>query len=125
MHVQPMCLNAAKMSKSDGNMVFVRNALASTPPEALRLYLLDRHYRTRYDHDEVRLARALERQRRLAERLGAPARSDAIGRDRATREVIAALEDDLDVPGAMRALERHVREADEAQRASLRAIAHR
>ncbi|MBI2325749.1 MAG: cysteine--tRNA ligase [Chloroflexi bacterium] len=125
MHVQPMCLNAAKMSKSDGNMVFVRNALAATPPEALRLYLLDKHYRKRYDHDEVRLGRALERQRRLAERLGAPVRSDAIGRDRATREVMAALEDDLDVPRGMKALERHARTADDTERGSLRAIAHR
>ncbi|MBI2982734.1 MAG: cysteine--tRNA ligase [Chloroflexi bacterium] len=125
MHVQPMCLNAAKMSKSDGNMVFVRNALAATPPEALRLYLLDKHYRKRYDHDEVRLGRALERQRRLAERLGAPVRSDAIGRDHATREVMAALEDDLDVPRGMKALERHARTADDTERGSLRAIAHR
>ncbi len=124
MHVAPMCLNAAKMSKSVGNMIFVRSALVSTSPEALRLYLLDKHYRARYDHDELRLARAVERQRRLAERLGPPVRSDAIGRDRATREVIAALEDDLDIPLAMRLLERHARGADDALRASLRAVAH-
>ncbi|MBM4434609.1 MAG: cysteine--tRNA ligase, partial [Chloroflexi bacterium] len=74
MHVAPMRLNAAKMSKSDGNMVFVRDALDRTGPEALRLYLLDKHYRRRYDHDEVRLARAAERQRALARRLGAPKR---------------------------------------------------
>ncbi len=125
MHVQPMCLNAAKMSKSDGNMIFVRNALASTPAEALRLYLLDKHYRARYDHDEVRLGRAVEPQRRLTERLGAPARSDAIGRDSATREVMVALEHDLDIPHAMKALERHARTADGTRRASLRAVAHR
>jgi L-cysteine:1D-myo-inositol 2-amino-2-deoxy-alpha-D-glucopyranoside ligase len=123
MHVAPMCLNAAKMSKSDGNMVFVREALKRTGPEALRLYLLDKHYRKRYDHDELRLARAVERQRALAERLGTPQRSDAIGRDRATRDVMAALEDDLDIPNAVKLLERHARGASDAVCASLRAVA--
>ncbi len=123
MHVAPMCLNAAKMSKSDGNMVFVREALKRTSPEALRLYILDKHYRKRYDHDELRLARAIERQGALAERLGAPARGDAIGRDRVTRDVMAALEDDLDIPRAIRSLERHAARADDGARASLRAVA--
>lgn len=123
MHVAPMCLNAAKMSKSDGNMVFVRDALERTSPQVLRLYLLDRHYRKRYDHDEVRLARAGERQRVLAERLGRPRRDDALGRDRATRDVVAALDDDLDVPRAIALLERGARTADERARASLRSLA--
>ena len=123
MHVAPMRLNAAKMSKSDGNMVFVRDALRRASPEALRLYLLDVHYRRRYDHEELHLQRAIDRQRALAERLGAPTPSDRIGRDAATREVLAALDDDLDIPRAMRLLERHARRADGLARASLRAIA--
>jgi len=123
MHVAPMCLNAAKMSKSDGNMVFVRAALERTGPHALRLYLLDRHYRRRYDHDEVRLGRAVERQRALAERLGRPTPEDAIGRDAATRAVMSALEDDLDVPRAIRSMERAARSADDRARGSLRALA--
>ena len=123
MHVAPMCLNAAKMSKSDGNMVFVRDALERTGPEALRLYLLDRHYRRRYDHDEVRLGRAVERQRALAQRLGRPTSRDAIGRGRATAEVMAALDADLDTPRAIALLERASRSADERSRPSLRAVA--
>jgi L-cysteine:1D-myo-inositol 2-amino-2-deoxy-alpha-D-glucopyranoside ligase len=125
MHGALMCLNAAKMSKSDGNMVFVRDALRRASPEALRLYLLDVHYRRRYDHDELRLQRAIERQRAFAARLGAPAAADPIGRDAATREVLGALDDDLDIPRAMRLLERHARKADGAARVSLRAVAHR
>jgi len=39
------------------NMVFVRDALKKTSPQALRLYLLDVHYRRAFDHDEERLAR--------------------------------------------------------------------
>jgi len=122
-HVGLVRLGGAKMSKSDGNMVFVRDALDRVSPEALRLYLLDVPYRRPFDHDERRLARAAERQRRLAADLGAPRRSDALGRDAATREVLAALEDDLDVPRAIRLLERHARSANETGRASLRAIA--
>ena len=117
-------LGGKKMSKSDGNMVFVRDALARVSPQALRLYLLDGHYRRAFDHDEARLARATERQRVLAERLGAPKRSDRIGRDAASRAAMAALEDDLHVERAIRLLERHARTANDASRASLRAIAH-
>jgi len=124
-HVAPMRLNAAKMSKSDGNMVFVRDALRRVGPEALRLYLLDVHYRRRYDHDELRLARAVERQRALAQRLGPPRRGDRIGRDAATREVLSALEDDLHADRAMRSLEGVARSADDGARSSIRAIARR
>lgn len=123
MHVAPVRLNAAKMSKSDANMVFVRHALERASPEALRLYLLDLHYRKPLDHDEAELARAARRQATLAERLGLPARSDAIGRDAATRTVIAALEDDLNTPRAIRELERGARSDDARARASLRAVA--
>jgi L-cysteine:1D-myo-inositol 2-amino-2-deoxy-alpha-D-glucopyranoside ligase len=37
-HVAPMLLGGQKMSKSTGNMVFVRNALRETHPDGLRLY---------------------------------------------------------------------------------------
>jgi L-cysteine:1D-myo-inositol 2-amino-2-deoxy-alpha-D-glucopyranoside ligase len=124
-HAGLVRLDMAKMSKSDGNMVFVRDALDRVPPEALRFYLLDGAYRRPFDHDEPRLARAVERQAALAERLGRPERADAIRRDAATRAVIAALEDDLDLPRAIRALERGARDASGSSRASLRAVAHR
>ena len=118
MHVAPMLLRGAKMSKSDGNMVFVRDALdrASTP--ALRLYLLDRRYRLPYDHDEDALARAGTRTQVLADALGrGPA---ALTRNDAT----LALDDELDTHEAIRALERRARRPmTERARASLRATA--
>jgi L-cysteine:1D-myo-inositol 2-amino-2-deoxy-alpha-D-glucopyranoside ligase len=123
MHVGLVRLDAAKMSKSDGNMVFVRDALKRVTPEALRLYLLDVRYRRPLDHDEAVLARAAERQRALAERLGTPSAKDRIGRDPATRDVLAALDEDLGTPRAIRLLERHARRADDRTRASLRAVA--
>ena len=121
-HGGMMKLGGEKMSKSDGNMIFVRDALRRVSPEALRLYLLDVHYRRAFDHDEGRLERATQRAARLATDLGRG--RAALGRDRASRTVMALLEDDLDTPRAMRALEKAARaDPDMKTRASLRAIA--
>jgi cysteinyl-tRNA synthetase len=117
-----MELGGKKMSKSDGNMVFVRDALRTTDPRALRLYLLDRHYRRPFDHDEALLDRARLRQRALAEAFGR-GRSGPIGRDRDSRAALAALENDLDVARALRIIERSAPRADAATRSSLHAIA--
>ena len=121
-HVAPMQLGGKKMSKSDGNMVFVRDALQTTDPRALRLYLLDRHYRKPFDHDEALLDRARLRQKALADAFGR-GRVGPIGRDRDSRAALAALENDLDVPRALRIIERSAPRADAATRASLHAVA--
>jgi len=121
-HVAPMQLGGKKMSKSDGNMVFVRDALKTTDPRALRLYLLDRHYRKPFDHDEALLDRARLRQRALADAFGR-GRVGPIGRARDSRAALAALENDLDVPRALRIIERSAPRADAAARASLHAVA--
>jgi len=122
MHTGPVRLGAEKMSKSVGNMVFVRTALETTTRQALRLYLLDRHYRRPFDHDEVKLARAGERAGALAEALGrGPV--GPLGRDAATREALAALDDDLDTGEAIRVLERAARTASARAKPSLRRVA--
>ncbi|HET8569311.1 MAG TPA: class I tRNA ligase family protein [Candidatus Limnocylindria bacterium] len=121
LHVAPMLLGGRKMSKSDGNMVFVRDALERVSPRALRLYLLDRHYRKPHDHDERKLAEDARRADAIAAALGrGPAR---LGNDDASRAALAALERDLDLPSALRVIERAAPRADPAARASLRAIA--
>ncbi|HEV8671200.1 MAG TPA: class I tRNA ligase family protein [Candidatus Limnocylindria bacterium] len=124
MHTGPVLLKAEKMSKSRGNMVFVRTALETVTPQALRLYLLDRHYRLSFDHDEARLVRAGERASTLADALGRGA-VGPLGRDAATREVLAALDDDLDTRTAIRALERGARRASAGVKRSLRHVARR
>ena len=121
MHVASVRLNAAKMSKSDGNMVFVRDALERASPQAVRLYLLDLHYRRPFDHEDSWLARSVDRQRALAARLGVGP-VGPIGRDRPTRAVLAALDRDLDTAGAIRELERQAKNDDPAVRASLRGV---
>jgi cysteinyl-tRNA synthetase len=122
MHTSPVRLEAEKMSKSLGNMIFVRTALEMTTRQALRLYLLDRHYRRPFDHDEAELMRAGERAAALAESLGRGP-GGPLGSDAATREVLAALDDDLDTRTAIRALERAARRANPRTRSSLRRVA--
>ena len=122
-HAAPVRLGGEKMSKSLGNMIFVREALRTTTPQALRLYLFDLHYRRAFDHDEARLTRARERAERLARELGrGPMR---LGADAATRSILAALDADLDSPRAIRLLERAARDAAAAARPSLRYVARR
>src|SRR2546428_570960 len=124
-HVAPMRLGGAKMSKSDGNMVFVRDALKKTSPQALRLYLLDVHYRRAFDHDADRLARAGRRADALAKLLGR-GRLGPIENDASTQNVLAALDDDLHAERAIRALERHARrDLAPDSWASLRTIARK
>jgi L-cysteine:1D-myo-inositol 2-amino-2-deoxy-alpha-D-glucopyranoside ligase len=125
MHIAPMRLRGKKMSKSDGNMVFVRDVLKKVTPQALRLYLLDVHYRRPFDHDRDRLARAGERARALAASLGR-GRLGPIERDSATYDVLGPLEDDLHAERAIRNLERHARrDLDPDAAASLRTIARK
>jgi cysteinyl-tRNA synthetase len=112
------------MSKSLGNMVFVRTALETTSRQALRLYLLDSHYRRPFDHDDSELVHAGERAAALAEALGRGPVGPP-GRDLTTREVLAALDDDLDTRTAIRALEHGARNASPAAKPSLRHVARR
>jgi L-cysteine:1D-myo-inositol 2-amino-2-deoxy-alpha-D-glucopyranoside ligase len=123
-HVSAVRLGGEKMSKSLGNMVFVRDALKTTTPQALRLYLFDLHYRRPFDHDETRLAHARERAASLAASLGRGA-VGPLARDAATRSVMAALETDVDAPRAIRALERGAKIVPASARPSLRFIARR
>jgi L-cysteine:1D-myo-inositol 2-amino-2-deoxy-alpha-D-glucopyranoside ligase len=124
-HIAPMRLGGKKMSKSDRNMVFVRDTLKKTSPEALRLYLLDVHYRRPFDHDPVRLARARRRADALAKSLGR-GRLGPIEDDPASHEVMRELEGDLHTERALRALEKHARRDPSPKvAASLRTIARR
>ena len=107
-HVDMVRLDGEKMSKSEGNMVFVRDLLRSHSPDALRLYLLGTHYREPLDFDE----RVLARQERVAETIaraaGTPVRSSSTP-DAELADVIAdfdrALHDDLDTPRAVQIIE--------------------
>lgn len=51
-HVAMVCYQGEKMSKSLGNLVFVRDVVRTQTADALRLYLLSHHYRQPFEYLE-------------------------------------------------------------------------
>ncbi|MCC5794996.1 MAG: cysteine--tRNA ligase [Chromatiales bacterium] len=91
----------AKMSKSLGNIVLVRQLLEKAPGEAVRLALLSAHYRQPLDWNDEVLAEALRKLDRLYGALRDVAADEAAMPDPG---FIAALEDDINTPRALAAL---------------------
>jgi len=92
-----------KMSKSLGNFYTVRELLDAFPGEALRLVLLETHYRQPLDFSKAKAAEA----RHVLDRLYTPLREAAEvepAEVEAPFPVLAALEDDLNTPLALRHL---------------------
>jgi L-cysteine:1D-myo-inositol 2-amino-2-deoxy-alpha-D-glucopyranoside ligase len=88
------------MSKSLGNLVFVSELVKESDPMAVRLALLDHSHRAPWEWNEGVLTAAterLDRWRQAAE----PGPVD----DAARAEVRAALDDDLDLPRALEAVD--------------------
>jgi L-cysteine:1D-myo-inositol 2-amino-2-deoxy-alpha-D-glucopyranoside ligase len=104
-HVGLVWMDGEKMSKSRGNMAFVRDLLPRFGADALRFYLLGNSYRQRLEYQEPALMEAAERWRSIA----AACRSTddgpgtARGQDLCER-ILASLDDDLDTPAALNAI---------------------
>jgi cysteinyl-tRNA synthetase len=95
MHNEFVQVEGAKMSKSLGNFVTIRDLLADWPGEVLRLNMLKMHYRSPADwtlKGVEESARTLDDWYRVA--------ADASG-DKPAGAVIAALSDDLNTPQAI------------------------
>ena len=88
------------MSKSLGNLVFVDRLRESWDPRAIRLAILEHHYRHSWDWDDTLLPRA---QVRLDRWLGGAGRAGPDSKGQA--EVRDALDDDLDTPVALAAVD--------------------
>ncbi len=94
MHVAMVFMDGHKMSKSRGNLVFVDKLRAEHDPRAIRLGLIEHHYRIEWEWDEGLMAR---NERRLEAWMAAASSSD----DSLLADVRAALDDDLDSPRAV------------------------
>jgi L-cysteine:1D-myo-inositol 2-amino-2-deoxy-alpha-D-glucopyranoside ligase len=96
-------LDGEKMSKSKGNLVFVSALRESgVDPMAIRLALLDHHYREDWDWNDELLVSAQSRLNRWREavRLDAGLNADGV-----LAQVRAALAHDLDAPAALAAVD--------------------
>ena len=94
MHVAMVSMDGHKMSKSRGNLVFVDKLRTMHDPRAIRLGLIEHHYRVEWEWDDELMAR---NERRLSTWRSAASASDAS----LLSEVRAALDDDLDTPRAV------------------------
>ncbi len=98
LHVGLVGLGGTKMSKSLGNLVFVSDLLKDHEPMAVRLALLDHHYRFDWEWEGRDLAGA---EARLVRWRAAPTGDT----DEALAAVRRCLDDDLDTPAALAALD--------------------
>jgi len=97
MHQSCVHLNGEPMSKSTGNLIFVHDLVAKHEPMIVRLAVLSKHYRTtEWEWEPSLLSDATDRLRRW--------RSSGVGEGPldAVRE---ALDNDLDVPTALAAID--------------------
>ncbi|HEV2360460.1 MAG TPA: cysteine--tRNA ligase, partial [Acidimicrobiales bacterium] len=96
MHVGMVRLDGVKMSKSLGNLVFVGDLLASHDPNVVRMAIISQHYRGSWDWNHGLIGEATARL----------ARWRAAGEGKgALDEVRDRLDDDLDTPGAIAAID--------------------
>ena len=101
MHVAMVRMDGEKMSKSLGNLVFVDALRREHDPRAIRLAIIEHHYRDSWEWDDTVMARADAR----LERWLAAAGSGGGAPGKALDEVRAALDDDLDTPRALAAID--------------------
>jgi L-cysteine:1D-myo-inositol 2-amino-2-deoxy-alpha-D-glucopyranoside ligase len=101
-HVAMVRMDGEKMSKSLGNMVFVRDLLRRYSPNAVRVYLLRHHYRAVWEWSPGELDSAAS----LASHLEASARAADTSAGEVRDIFASALADDLDTPRAVQTLTR-------------------
>ncbi|NNN00312.1 MAG: cysteine--tRNA ligase [Acidimicrobiaceae bacterium] len=99
LHVGLVGLDGTKMSKSLGNLAFVSDLAERSEPAAVRVALLDQHYRRDWEWRDELLSRAQSKLATWRSTLTS-ARSSSL-----LDEVRAALDDDLDTPGALRVID--------------------
>lgn len=108
LHVAPLLLYGEKMSKSLGNLIFARDLVKKHSPAAVRLVLLNYHYgiggewREELWHDAKTLAEDLKQY--VSSNKGNTKRG-------LLNEVRAAIDNNLDTPTILKALQMHIEES--------------
>jgi len=112
MHVGMVRLDGEKMSKSLGNLVFVSDLLKDWDPAAIRLAIIAQHYRNDWDWEDGLLELADARITRWRAGAGRGSGDAALG------EVRVALDDDLDTPSALAAIDKAAAAGHDVSRAA-------
>jgi cysteinyl-tRNA synthetase len=100
-HNSFVTVDGQKMSKSLGNVLLVRELLAQAPGEAIRLALLSTHYRKPLDWNARRLQGARDSLRKYYEALARFEHLPELPQTAPDTEVLEALRNDLNIPGAL------------------------
>jgi cysteinyl-tRNA synthetase len=127
-HTGMLNVNGTKMSKSLGNVLRIRDALASYTPEELRFVFANTNYRRTASYSRSQLLQARSKLRAMREavrRLGACSSKRGAGKhdmrllkelSRTEAGFISAMEDDFDTPRALKALYRFLTNASNQAR---------
>jgi L-cysteine:1D-myo-inositol 2-amino-2-deoxy-alpha-D-glucopyranoside ligase len=102
MHQAMVRMDGEKMSKSLGNLVFVSELLESYEPDAVRLAAVCHHYRDSWEWDDSVMPAAVARLAAWRDATSASGSGDSAD---ALAAVRAALDDDLDTPAAVLAID--------------------
>jgi L-cysteine:1D-myo-inositol 2-amino-2-deoxy-alpha-D-glucopyranoside ligase len=117
MHVGMVCKDGHKMSKSLGNLVFVDQLRKEWDPQAIRLAIIEHHYRQSWEWTDDLMPRAAARlDAWTASARGA--KNGAAARHKVLDEARAALDDDLDTPRAVAAIDDAVARGDDVAAAA-------
>jgi len=104
-HAAMVYHEGAKMSKSLGNLIMVRDLLKSYSPDGLRIYLGRHHYRDVWSHSASELMDAEDISKKINLALAAQGDSGvSIDPKWAIKSFAAALDDDLNTPAALQVL---------------------
>jgi L-cysteine:1D-myo-inositol 2-amino-2-deoxy-alpha-D-glucopyranoside ligase len=125
MHAAMVYCGEHKMSKSLGNMVFVRDLIDGSSPDALRLHLLSHHYRETWDHPLDAAVPTTDLAAQLTRSLADAGEATDDEIERYGAAFLDALADDLDTPSAIAELERLSGSEEPGARRAAKALGQR
>ena len=104
MHVAMVYMDGHKMSKSLGNLVFVDKLRTEWDPRSIRLAIIEHHYRYEWEWEDTLMPRNRDRLAAWSEASTA-SRSHTADGESVLADVRAALDDDMNTPGAIAAID--------------------
>ena len=115
MHQAMVRMDGEKMSKSLGNLIFISDLRKEYDVRAIRLGIVGHHYRDSWEWNDRIMPTAAARLARWLETSGDVAMAEGRG---ALEEVRAALDNDLDTPGAIAAIDAAVERGEPVNQAA-------